>query len=396
MRVQRFMNYDVVIIGAGGAGMMTAIHAARRGRRVVLLDHSEKIGRKILISGGGRCNFTNIHSSPENFVSKNPHFCKSALSRYTPKDFITLVKSHRIPFHEKKLGQLFCDDSAKNIVEMLVHECLAAGAEFKLTCRIDSVSCHGHFKIKTNLGTINSESLVIASGGLSIPQIGATGFGYELAKQFGMKIIEPEPALDGFVFNRTDHKHYEELSGISVDSLVTCSGTSFRENILFTHTGLSGPACLQASLYWQRNLPVEINLAPNENSLSWLTQHRKQFGKSETKNVLSDLIPKRLAEKLCALNAIKGPMAEVSDKLLKELASQIESWQFRPGGTVGFRKAEVTRGGVDTNELSSQTMESKKIPGLFFVGEVVDVTGQLGGHNFQWAWASGFAAGENV
>jgi len=375
--------------------MMTAIHAARRGRRVVLLDHSDRIGRKILISGGGRCNFTNIHSSPENFVSKNPHFCKSALSRFTPKDFIAMVKSHRIAFHEKKLGQLFCDGSASHIVDMLVDECSDAGAEFALGCQIGSVSHDGSFEIKTNQGVFNSERLVIASGGLSIPQIGATGFGYKLAEQFGLKIVEPEPALDGFVFGKTDHKHFEDLSGISVDSLVTCGSASFRENILFTHTGLSGPACLQASLYWRRNSPVQINLAPNKDAFSWLTQ-RKQFGKAEAKNVLADLIPKRLAEKLCELNAIKGPIAEVSDKLLKELSNQIENWQFRPGGTVGFRKAEVTRGGVDTNGLSSQTMESKKVPGLFFVGEVVDVTGQLGGHNFQWAWASGFAAGQEV
>jgi predicted Rossmann fold flavoprotein len=390
------MNYDVVIIGAGGAGMMTAIHAARRGYRVAVLDHSEKIGRKILISGGGRCNFTNIHSSPENFVSKNPHFCKSALSRYTPKEFIAMVKRHQIPFHEKKLGQLFCDGSASNIVDMLIQECEEAGANFKLSCQIDSVSRNGNFEVKTNLGVFNTDKLVIASGGLSIPQIGATGFGYKLAEQFGLKIVEPEPALDGFVFNKTDHKHFEELSGISVDSLVSCGDASFRENILFTHAGLSGPACLQASLYWRRNQSVGINLAPDEKALSWLMQKRMKFGKSETKNVLADLIPKRLAEKLCELNAIKGPMAEVSDKHLNSLANEIENWQFHPGSTVGFRKAEVTRGGVDTNELSSQTMESKKIPGLYFVGEVVDVTGQLGGHNFQWAWASGFAAGENV
>lgn len=376
--------------------MMCAIHAARRGRSVVLLEHSKTIGRKILISGGGRCNFTNINAGPANYVSKNPHFCKSALSRFTPDDFIAMVKKHRIAFHEKKLGQLFCDGSAQAIVDMLVDECAAAGAEFKLDCTVKSVAKNEMFNIETSQGPVSCESLVVATGGLSIPQIGATGFGYELARQFGLKIVETEPALDGFNFGKEDLKRFSDLPGVSIDTNVTCNKTSFRENILFTHNGLSGPASLQASLYWHKGEPLSIDLMPDFDVHQWLLAKHKSGAKSEVKNVLAEKLPKRFAEVFCALNSVAVPLNQLNEKRLDDFCRNIHNWQIYPQSTVGYRKAEVTRGGVDTNELSSKTMEAKKVPGLYFVGEVVDVTGWLGGFNFQWAWASGFAAGQVV
>jgi predicted Rossmann fold flavoprotein len=387
---------DVLIIGAGAAGMMCAIEAGKRKRKVILLDHSDRIGRKILISGGGRCNFTNINTTPNSFVSQNPHFCKSALARYTPQDFISLVKSHRIKFHEKKLGQLFCDDSAQQIVDMLVKECDKSGSRFQLAREVERVSHDGHFTVRTNKGTVSSESLVIATGGLSIPQIGATGYGYELARQFGLKIIETRPALDGFNLNAKDLQRFSALSGVSVDVIASCDGSSFRENILFTHNGLSGPASLQTSLYWQKPLPLEINLLPEIAPVTWLTDMRTQKSRSNLKNLLTEVLPKRFAEQFCDYYGFKENLADLSDKRLHEIARSLASWQLFPSGTVGFKKAEVTRGGVDTNELSSKTMEAKKLAGLYFIGEVVDVTGQLGGYNFQWAWSSAFAAGQVV
>ncbi len=392
----KMRDYDVVIIGAGGAGMMCALEAARRYRKVVLLDHSEKIGRKILISGGGRCNFTNIHCGPENFVSQNPHFAKSALSQFSPQDFINLVRKHQIRYHEKKLGQLFCDDSASQIVDMLVSECLSQHAEFELNCRIDSVSKSDRFEIETSKGRFKSDSLVVATGGLSIPQIGATGFGYEIARQFGLKLVQTAPALDGFNLKDKDLREFTQLSGISLDTIVTCNKASFRENVLFTHNGLSGPASLQASLYWRHEQPLEVNLLPDLDPAIWLSEMRSSRGRVEIKNVLADVMPRRFAEKFCELHRLKGPLAEIGAKQLEALAVDLSGWKIVPTSTVGYRKAEVTRGGVDTNALSSKTMESKKVPGLFFIGEVIDVTGQLGGHNFQWAWASGFAAGQNA
>lgn len=387
-------EYDIVVIGAGGAGMMCAIHAAQRNRKVVLLDHSSKIGRKILISGGGRCNFTNLGVQPESFVSQNPHFCKSALSRYTPDDFISLVKKHRIQFHEKKLGQLFCDDSAQQIVNMLIDECESAGAYFQMECSVTSVEKADLFITKTNQGEFRSQSLVVATGGLSIPQIGATGLGYDLARQFGLSIVPTAPALDGFNFSRADLERFQELSGVSIDTIVSCNGTAFRENILFTHTGLSGPASLQASLYWHSKDSIDIDLLPEFDVEKWITEKKLDGNRSELKNILADKLPKRFAEKFVQFVDMNAPLHQLTEKKLKELADRLHSWSIHPSGTVGYKKAEVTRGGVSTNDLSSKTMEAKKVPGLYFIGEVVDVTGQLGGYNFQWAWASGAAAGQ--
>jgi predicted Rossmann fold flavoprotein len=387
---------DVLVIGAGAAGMMCAIEAGKRKRKVVVLDHSERIGRKILISGGGRCNFTNINTSPTSFVSQNPHFCKSALARYTPQDFIALVKHHRIKFYEKKLGQLFCSDSAQRIVDLLLYESRAAGNEIKLGCRAEAIERNGHFTVRTNLGTFASESLVIATGGLSIPKIGATGYGYDVARQFSLSIVKPVAALDGFNLKQADLKYFRDLSGVSVDAQVSCGDATFRENILFTHNGLSGPASLQASLYWEPSAPVIINLLPEVDTFSWLTKMRIERPKKSIKNLLSELLPDRFAEIFCEYLSFKDNLAEASDERLKEIAAALNGWHVFPEGTVGFRKAEVTRGGVDTRDLSSKTMEAKNVEGLYFIGEVVDVTGQLGGYNFQWAWSSGFVAGQTV
>ncbi len=390
-------SFDVVIIGAGGAGMMCAIEAGKRKLKVVLLDHTSKLGRKILISGGGRCNFTNINASPANYVSKNPHFAKSALSRYTPSDFIHLVEKHRIRYHEKKLGQLFCDNSAEQIVDLLASECDAVNAPIRLNCQVRTVTkTEEGFTLITNSGTIKTKSLVVATGGLSIPQIGATGFGYDLARQFGLKIVETAPALDGFNFSAPDLKRFAELTGVSVDCVVSCNGASFRENILFTHNGLSGPASLQASLYWHKKKAIELNLLPERDSHAWLTEERTLHPKTEIKNLLSHALPKRFAEKFCQFQKISGTLSHLSEADLVRLCDNLHGWAIIPESTVGYRKAEVTRGGVDTDELSSKTMEARKVPGLYFIGEVVDVTGQLGGYNFQWAWASGWAAGQVV
>ncbi len=390
-------DFDVVIIGAGGAGMMCASTAANRGRKVILLDHSTKIGRKILISGGGRCNFTNIGANPESFVSQNPHFCKSALSRYTPDDFINLVRKHKIRYHEKKLGQLFCDDSASQIVDMLVEECDDSGARFQMDCKIFAIDkSDNRFIVSTSAGDFRCESLVVATGGLSIPQIGATGFGYDIARQFDLKIVETAPALDGFNFSKADAEHFKDLPGISLDTVVTCKKATFRENILFTHTGLSGPASLQASLYWHKGEALKFDLLPQFDAEKWLSRIKTSHNnKVELKNVLSEKLPKRFAEKFAQLMNMNRPINQLNEKQISDLAQHLHEWTLHPSGTVGYRKAEVTRGGVDTKQLSSQTMEAKKVPGLYFIGEVVDVTGQLGGYNFQWAWASGFAAGQS-
>jgi predicted Rossmann fold flavoprotein len=398
--------YDTIILGAGGAGMMCAIHAARRGRRVRILDHAKKIGGKILISGGGRCNFTNLNAGPTHYHSQNPHFCKSALSRYRPDDFIQMVKNHEIPFHEKKLGQLFCDESAQNIVNLLVKECEDAGVEFLLECKIEKLyrksdppesNEEENFVIHTESGIFSCASLVVATGGLSIPKIGATGLGYQIAKQFGLAIIPTVPALDGFNFADTEVKNFRELAGVSLDTLISCNGVSFRENILFTHAGLSGPAALQASLYWNPGDPISLNLLPTTKAFPWFLEKKKQNSRAEMKNLLGELLPKRFTEKFCEMYFHSTlPLSQVPDKTLEEFAERLHDWQIIPSGTVGYGKAEVTRGGVDTNELSSKTMESKKVPGLYFIGEVVDVTGWLGGYNFHWAWASGWAAGQVV
>ncbi|NDG83500.1 MAG: NAD(P)/FAD-dependent oxidoreductase [Proteobacteria bacterium] len=394
---------EVLIIGAGGAGMMCAIQAGKRGRSVTLVDHGKKVGGKILISGGGRCNFTNLGAGPGNYVSENPHFVKSALARYSPWDFIELVNRHQIPFHEKKLGQQFCDGSAQAIVDMLVQECGDAGARFVLDASIRSVETlpesdtPWRFKVATGKGEFKCESLVIATGGLSLPKIGATGLGYEIAKQFGLKTVERAPALDGFVFGPAEERDFEGLAGISFDSRITCNGISFREAILFTHSGLSGPASLQASLHWHRGDAVTIDFVPDTDLFAWFLEKKREGNTSIVRNLLAGILASRLAERLCEVAFTDTrPLPDVSEKELQKFCELLKAWTIHPEKTVGYSKAEVTRGGVDTDELSSKTLESKKVPGLYFIGEVVDVTGWLGGYNFQWAWASGSAAGGTV
>ncbi len=389
-------DFDVVIIGAGGAGMMCAFNAGRRRRSVVLLDHNVKVGRKILISGGGRCNFTNINAGPSNYVSANPHFCKSALAGYTPDDFIALVERHRIRFHEKKLGQLFCNESSQHIVNMLVSECEQSGAAFRLGCRVLKIEKGDSFHIATDNGDYRCRSLVIATGGLSIPSIGASGFGYRVAEQFGLSIVKTSPALVGLNFGEKELKELAELAGVSIDSQVTCQGVSFRENILFTHTGLSGPAILQASLYWSAGNSISINLVPEQDLTEWLLRKKRDGACAELKVLVADLLPKRFSDSFCRLYLPSRPVSEIADKALMEFAGRIRDWQVKPAGTAGYGKAEVTRGGVATDDLVARSLEARKVPGLYFIGEVVDVTGQLGGYNFQWAWASGFAAAQYV
>ena len=394
------MNVDVIIIGAGGAGLMCGIQAGTRGRSVLILDHAKKLGGKILISGGGRCNFTNLGALPKNYVSQNPHFCKSALARYEPTDFIELVQKHGIKFHEKKLGQQFCDQSASQIVEMLESECKEVGAQIKLEATIQKVSRLGNehaplrFQVETQDKVYQCESLVIASGGLSIPKIGATGLGYQLARQFELNLVERMAALDGFTFNETDEKLFFGLAGLSLEVDMSCNGISFRESMLFTHAGLSGPVTLQASLHWYPKDQVVINFTPNTDLCTYFIQRKNEGSKTLLKNCLGELLPARLADRFCEVFTDNSkPLAQMRDQELKDFATKIQNFSFVPRGTVGYSKAEVTRGGIDTKELSSKTMEVKKIPGLYFIGEVVDVTGWLGGYNFQWAWASGAAAG---
>ena len=393
-------TYDVVVIGAGGAGMMCAMQAGRRGRRVVLLEHANILGRKIRISGGGRCNFTNVGASPAQYVSSNPDFFRSALSRYTPEDFIELVRAHGIAFHEKTLGQLFCDTSAQQIIDMLVEECRAAGAAILLNCHVRAVEKSELFMIQTSRGVFCAKSLVIATGGLSLPKIGATDFGYRIAAQFGIRVMETAPALDAFVFAPQDQQRFGELSGVSLPAVVSCDGVGFREQILFTHTGLSGPAALQASLYWSKGRVVRVDLLPEasvEEMLGWFAQQKAHGSRANVNTVLAQRLPKRVAERFCELRRVtEKPLAQQPTAALKTLCLGLKDWRFTPHSTVGYRTAEVTRGGVDTCELSSKTMECKKVPGLYFIGEVVDVTGWLGGYNFQWAWASGWAAGQVV
>ncbi|MBU6450661.1 MAG: NAD(P)/FAD-dependent oxidoreductase [Cyanobacteria bacterium REEB67] len=381
--------FDVIVIGAGGAGMMCAAQVGQQGRSVVVLDHNAQVGRKILISGGGRCNFTNVEARPENFVSKNPHFCKSALARYRPADFIKLVESYRIRYHEKKLGQLFCDDSARQIVDLLLDEMDKGGVKLSLNTKIDSVKkSEDFFEVETSRGLFKAERLVVATGGLSVPQVGATGFGYEIARYFNLKIVQTEPALDGFTWSHDDLDRFGPLAGVSLDTVVSAGKASFRENVLFTHTGLSGPASLQASLYWQRGQKLTIDLSPELDVGDYLLSRRREGVRQELKNVLAEVLPRRFADAFVEGKSLAGPLNGLAEKTLLNVGQSLKSWQVQPQATVGYRKAEVTRGGVDTSHLSSQTMECKTVPGLYFIGEVVDVTGQLGGYNFQWAWAS--------
>ncbi|HKO95928.1 MAG TPA: NAD(P)/FAD-dependent oxidoreductase [Pyrinomonadaceae bacterium] len=385
---------DVLVIGGGAAGLFCAIEAGKRGRRVVVLDHSDRIGKKIAISGGGRCNFTNLHTGAENFISENPHFCKSALARYTPQDFISLVEKHGIPYHEKKLGQLFCDGSSKQIIDMLLNECREAGVEIVCSTQVRRVSKTNGFEVETNNGVVVAESLVMATGGLSIPPLGATDFGYLIARQFGVKIRDPWPALVPFTLSPQVQKELSPLSGISIDANVSCGRHQFRENILITHRGLSGPAILQISSYWNSGQPIVINLLPDHDALEVLLGETNK--EVTLQNLLSNFLPRRFAQAWCDLNASSQPLKRYTPAQLQQIARKLNCWEIRPSGTEGYKKAEVTGGGVSTGELSSQTMEVKNVPGLYFIGEVVDVTGHLGGYNFQWAWASGYAAGQYV
>jgi predicted Rossmann fold flavoprotein len=389
------MHKDVIIIGGGAAGLFCALTAGRRGRSALLIEHAEKLGKKILISGGGRCNFTNLYAAPENFLCHNPNFHKSALARYTPLDFIALVEKHGIRYHEKKLGQLFCDGTSQEIVQMLLRECNDAGVELRTRCTLNAIDKQGErFVLTTNQGRFECASLVIATGGLSIPQMGATDFGYRVAKQFGLKLVPTRPALVPFTLAKDDQAVFSPLSGVSVDALVSLREQSFRENILVTHQGLSGPAILQISSYWQPGDALTIDLLPTDDALELLL--RERHSQKELKTLLGQHWPQRFAQAWTDVQALSKPLRHYSDKELQRIADQIHRWQLRPAGTTGYRKAEVTAGGVDTDELYSQTLEARRVPGLFFIGEVVDVTGWLGGYNFQWAWASGYAAGQAV
>ncbi|HLG18339.1 MAG TPA: NAD(P)/FAD-dependent oxidoreductase [Bdellovibrionota bacterium] len=390
-------SYDVVIIGAGAAGMMCAIEAGKRGRSVVLLEHSGRPGRKIIISGGGRCNFTNTGTVPQRFVSQNPRFMISALSRYTPADFIQLVRRHKIAFHEKHLGQLFCDGLADQIVNMLIRECDTAHVELFLDCRVESVTKTSTFHCVTSRDEFDSYSLVIATGGLSFQRIGAGDFGYRIARQFGLNIVDTAPALDGFVFAEPERTQFGSLAGVSLNAEIQCDKSSFRESLLFTHVGFSGPAALQASLYWHTGDVVSVNFLPKIRASAWLIDQKRRNPDARVKRLLVPLLPNRFADLFSnQYLADSGPIGSIADSKLEAFGRMLNRWEFIPKRTVGYNKAEVTRGGVDTNELSSKTMESKKVPGLYFIGEVVDVTGWLGGYNFQWAWASGWAAGQVV
>ena len=390
-------DVDVVVIGAGAAGLMCAAEAGKRGRKVMLLDHAKKLGEKIRISGGGRCNFTNLHTSPDAFLSANPHFCKSALRQYDQYDFIKLVNKHKITHHEKKLGQLFCDQSSQNIIDMLEAECEFAGVDLQMECGVTAVDKREDgFYITLDTSVIKSASLVIATGGLSIPKIGATRFGYQIAQQFGLNILKQRAGLVPLVFNQDLLTRCKILSGLSVDAEVSCGGITFAEGLLFTHRGLSGPSVLQISSYWRENWAVSVNLVPQHDVGAHLINGKVRQPKTDVTSCLAEVLPKRLSAELCDMLSTVGRLADWSDKRLRELGALVNNWQLKPNGTEGYRTAEVTLGGVDTKELSSKTMEARNVPGLFFIGEVVDVTGHLGGYNFQWAWSSGFVAGQNV
>jgi len=387
------VNYDIVILGAGAAGMMCAISAGRRGRRVVLLDHARKLAPKIKISGGGRCNFTNIHLGSEHFISENPDFCRSALARFTPSDFLSCLRTHSISWHEKKLGQLFCDTSSTAIISMLKQECLEAGAEFSLGHEVSDVrrEClagSGQFVLETSGGVFCAPSLVVASGGLSVPEIGASPIGYGIAEKFGLRVTRLKPGLVPL----TVGSGFPDLSGISVDCIASCNGMSFRESALFTHRGMSGPAILQISSYWNPGDEIELDLLPDHSGFSWLDTTEKVL----LSNFLSRKLPRKLAQYCCRTFLADKPLNQHSQKEIAMVADKLHAFRIRPSGTEGYRKAEVTVGGVSTHDLSSKTMEARTVPGLFFIGEVVDVTGHLGGYNFQWAWSSGFAAGQHA
>lgn len=388
--------FDAIILGAGAAGLMCAIAAGQRGKKVLLLDRAERAGAKILISGGGRCNFTNLEVMPERFLSGNPHFCKSALSRYTQHDFIAMVERHRIAYHEKTLGQLFCNGSAREIVSMLLEECASVGVEVRTGCRITDVTHAGRFDLDTGLGAFAAPVLVLACGGLSIPKMGATSFAYDLARRFGLAIVQPRPGLVPMRVEGETLKQSRALSGVSLDAIVSCRGAGFRENILFTHRGLSGPAILQASSYWLPGDSLEIDLMPEHDADRFVLDRKRTRPRAELKTILAEVLPNRLAESIAEAGSHGGPIANLTDRRILEMAARLKRWQVWPSETEGWDKAEVTVGGIDTAGLSSRTMEARGVPGLYCIGEAVDVTGWLGGYNFQWAWSSGWCAGQAI
>jgi len=389
-------HYDVAVIGAGAAGMMCAATAGQRGRRVLLVEHAGKVGEKIRISGGGRCNFTNIHATWRDYLSENPDFARSALARYTPRDFLAMVERHGIAWHEKTLGQLFCDESSRHVIDMLRAECTQGAVEWWQPCEVGEVAREGEgFRLETPRGTARCASLVVATGGLTVPKIGATPFAYRLAAQFGLAVVPPKPALVPLALDAADLARLGDLAGVSLEAEVQCAGGRFRESLLFTHRGLSGPAILQISSYWQRaggSEPIHVDLLPGVDVRGWLSEHRRSRELPAT--VLAERLPRRFAQQWCADRALVLPMAQLGDRALEAAARDLADWPVRPSGTLGYNKAEVTLGGIDTRGLSSKTMEALDVKGLYFVGEAVDVTGHLGGFNFQWAWASGRAAGE--
>ncbi|HXL84848.1 MAG TPA: NAD(P)/FAD-dependent oxidoreductase [Casimicrobiaceae bacterium] len=397
MTAARPATYDVIVIGAGAAGMMCAAQAGRRGRRVLLIEHYPIVGEKIRISGGGRCNFTNIHCDATNFLSQNPAFCRSALARYSPRDFVALVERHGIAWHEKKLGQLFCDDSALQIIVMLRAECEGAAVDWRIPYAVEKVERKSDaFIVSTSRGAARAASLVVATGGLTIPKIGATPLGYRIAEQFGVGVVPPRPALVPLALEPATLERYGDLSGVSIDAEVSCNGGRFRENLLFTHRGLSGPAIVQASSYWNGGDFLHIDLLPGLDASAWLASEKS--ASASVAGLLAQRLPHRFAQQWSVQygsgQQATGPVRSLGEKRLSEIGAVLNDWSVRPSGTLGYNKAEVTLGGVDTRHLSSKTMAVESVPGLYFIGEVVDVTGHLGGHNFQWAWSSGFAAGQ--
>jgi predicted Rossmann fold flavoprotein len=388
------MQKDVIIIGAGASGLICAIEAGKRGRSVLILDHSQKIGTKIRISGGGRCNFTNLHVSSEHYISHNPHFCKSALSRFTPDDFISLLRKHKIYFHEKEAGQLFCDAASAEIIVMLKAECEKAGAEILLGCSVKKIGNSGFFSVTTDKGTFQSRSLVIATGGLSYSKLGASDFGLRIAEQFKINVVAPKPGLVPLTLSQKELAIFKELSGVSINAEVASNRASFRGSVLFTHRGLSGPAILQISSYWDHGDLLSIDLLPGVNAYDLLLANKQS--RKEIKTLLSQYLPSRFTQVWCNHYLKTKPVCQFTEEELRDAADKLKAWQIKPSGTEGYGAAEVTVGGIDTNEVSSKTMEAKKVPGLYFIGEVFDVTGQLGGYNLHWAWASGHAAGQYV
>ena len=390
-------KYDVIVIGAGAAGLMCSFEAGKRGKKVCLLEHSSKIAEKIRISGGGRCNFTNLFSTDSNFISNNKHFCKSAFSKYTQDDFIKLVKNHKIEFYEKKLGQLFCTKSAKDIIEMLITECKNQKVEIYINTKIENLAKkENSYLVKTDKGSISSSSIVIATGGLSIPKIGASDFGYKIAEKFNLKVTNLEPALVPLIFEKDILDFCKSLAGVSLNASVSINKISFDEGLIFTHKGLSGPSILQISSYWNKNCAIKINLLPQQDINVLLKERRISTPKQILSNILSDYLPNKLALAICNKLQINKKIGDSSNKDIQKVSDFVNNWTITPSGTEGYKTAEVTLGGFDTKEISSSTMECKSHPGLYFIGEVLDVTGHLGGHNFQWAWSSGFVAGQNV